>query len=366
MNGAEQGRRGPLAGVTVVDVSALGPGPFASMMLADFGADVISIRRPGPPSVFDPSEGMKRGKTGRDIDLKDPEGVAEIRRLVAGADVFLESARPGVMERLGLGPEVLMADNPRLVYARVTGWGQDGPYAQRAGHDLNYLAVSGALGVSGLERPVVPPALFGDIGNGSYLAAFGVVAALLDRAQTGKGQIVDAAICDGAAFAMAGIFCEMKSGMFGGSLGTHALSGDAPFYRTYRCADGKWFSVGAIEPKFYAALLDILGLDDVDRSPRGQWRQEDWPGLRGRLDALFASRTRDEWTAIFAEVDACTAPVLDVDELAADPHIRARGTVFRDKDGSLHAAPAPRFSTYPLSNAAGASATSSPEPDERG
>lgn len=365
MKQGQEGRQGPLTGVTVVDVSALGPGPFASMMLADFGAEVIAVRRPGRPAVFDPSEGMKRGKVIVEADLKDPRGIAEVRRLVAGADVFLESARPGVMERLGLGPDVLMADNPGIIYARVTGWGQSGPYALKAGHDLNYLAISGALGVSGLERPVVPPALFGDIGNGSYLAAFGIVAALLDRARTGRGQVVDAAICDGAAFAMAGIFCEMKSGMFGGALGSHVLSGDAPFYRTYRCADGKWFSVGAIEPKFYAALLEGLGLDDVDASPGAQWASEHWPALRQRMDALFASRTRDEWAATFADVDACTAPVLEVAELAMDPHLRARGSIVEQEGGGLSAAPAPRFSAYPELGNAGVAARR-PDRDRRG
>lgn len=340
-------RRGPLQGVKVIDVSALGPGPFASMMLADFGAEVIAIRRPGPVTAFDPSEGMRRGKQMLEIDLKDPVGLAQVRQMAADADVFLESARPGVMERLGLGPDELIALNPRLVYARLTGWGQSGPYAHKAGHDLNYLAISGALGVSGQERPTVPPALFGDIGNGSYLLAFGIAAALLDRTRTGKGQVIDAAICDGAAFGMAGIFSETRSGMFDGQLGTHVLSGHAPFYRSYRCADGKWFSVGAVEPKFYQAFLETMGLDDVDRSVHGQWSRKNWDGLRDQLDALFATAPRSEWERRFADVDACTAPVLDVEELAHDPHLMARGVVVRQADGTLRSAPAPRFSSYP-------------------
>ncbi len=347
INAPLQTRYGPLSGVKVVDVSALGPGPFASMMLADFGAEVISIRRPGPVDVFDPSAGMIRGKSMREIDLKQADGVDQVTALAAGADVFLESSRPGVMERLGLGPDVLHAVNPGLVYARLTGWGQSGPYSQMAGHDLNYLAVSGALGISGIDRPVAPPALLGDIGNGSYLAAFGIVTALLDRQRTGRGQVVDIAISDGAAFGLSGIFSEMRSGMFAGAIGTHVLSGNAPFYRTYRCADGKWFSVGAIESKFYAAFLGALGLSDVDPSPRAQWRISDWPVLRDKLDAIFLSKSRDEWTALFEGVDACTAPVLNLDELTVDPHLKARGTVQVESNGDLRSAPAPRFSAYP-------------------
>ena len=317
------------------------------MMLADFGAEVTAIRRPGKVNAFDPSEGMQRGKHNMDVDLKTAEGVALVRQLAAMADVFLESSRPGVMERLGLGPDLLLADNPRLIYTRLTGWGQSGPYSAKAGHDLNYLAISGALGVSGQDRPTVPPAMFGDISNGSYMAAFGIVAALFDRVGTGKGQIVDAAICDGAAFGMAGIFSEMKSGMFSGELGTHVLSGHAPFYRSYRCADGKWYSVGAIEPQFYAAFLGAMGLEDVDPSPHAQWSTAEWDSLRARLDVQFATESRDAWAQRFADVDACTAPVLNVDELDSDPHLRARGTIIRQKDGSLRSAPAPRLSAYP-------------------
>lgn len=350
----ERSRHGPLSGVRVLDLSALGPGPFASMMLSDFGAAVIAVRRPGEAQVFDPFESMQRGKTVIEADLKSTAGLERARALACEADVLLESARPGVMERLGLGPAVLTAANPRLVYARLTGWGQAGPYAGKAGHDLNYLAISGALGVSGQTAPTAPPALFGDIGNGSYLAAFGIVTALLDRTRTGRGQVVDAAICDGATYSMAGLFGEMKNGLFPGTLGTHVLSGHAPFYRSYRCADGRWFSVGAIENKFYVAFLEAMGLGDVDNSPRSQWSQKKWPGLRDRLDATFLSRPRDDWTAHFADIDACVAPVLEIAELVDDPHVAARRTVARTADGGLRAAPSPRFSGYPdLVTAAG-------------
>jgi alpha-methylacyl-CoA racemase len=245
------------------------------------------------------------------------------------------------MERRGLGPDALLARNPRLVYTRLTGWGQSGPYAARAGHDINYLAISGALGVTGVDQPVAPPALLGDLASGSFLAALGTVLALFERERTGAGQVVDAAIVDGAALLLSAAFGERASGMWKGGRGTHVLSGAAPFYGVYRCADDGWFSVGAIEPQFYAALVDLLGLDDMGE----QWDETRWPERRGRVAAAFIAKRRDEWTAAFAAVDACGAPVLDVDELATDPHLSDRLTVL-DKDGRLQAAPAPRLSGH--------------------
>jgi alpha-methylacyl-CoA racemase len=330
----------PLDGIRVIDLSALGPGPFCSMILADFGAEVIEVLRPdrhGP----DPAAFLRRGKQTITIDLRHADGPDVIARMADGADVLLEGNRPGAMERRGLGPDTLLARNPRLVYTRLTGWGQTGPYASRAGHDINYLAISGALGVTGVDQPVAPPALLGDLASGSFLAALGTVLALFERERTGVGQVVDAAIVDGAALLLSAAFGELASGMWKGGRGTHVLSGAAPFYGVYRCADDGWFSVGAIEPQFYAAFVDVLGLDDMAE----QWDETRWAERRVRVAAAFAGRARDEWTAAFAAVDACGAPVLDVDELAADPHLADRRTVL-DNDGRLHAAPAPRLSSH--------------------
>jgi alpha-methylacyl-CoA racemase len=330
---------GPLDGVRVIDVSALGPGPFCSMILADFGADVIEVLRPdraGP----DPAAFLRRGKQTITVDLRHDDGPAVLARMVDHADVLLEGNRPGAMERRGLGPDDLLARNPRLVYTRLTGWGQTGPYAQRAGHDVNYLAISGALGVTGRDEPVAPPALLGDLASGSLLAALGTVMALFERERTGAGQVVDAAIVDGAALLLSAAFGELASGMWKGGRGTHVLSGAAPFYGVYRCADGGWFSVGAIEPQFYAAFVGVLGVEDL---ADGQWDEASWPARRGRVAEVFATRTRDEWAVAFDAADACGAPVLDVDELPHDPHLAARGTVL-DFEGRLHASPAPRLS----------------------
>jgi alpha-methylacyl-CoA racemase len=258
-------------------------------------------------------------------------------------DVLLEGNRPGAMERRGLGPEELLARNPRLVYTRLTGWGQSGPYAQRAGHDINYLAISGALGATGTDAPVAPPALLGDLASGSLLAALGTVLALYERHRTGKGQVVDAAIVDGAALLLSAAMGEFASGFWSGGRGTHVLSGAAPFYGVYRCADGRWFSVGAIEPKFYAAFLDIAGLREFADD---QWDAAQWPARRRRVEEVFATRSRDEWTKVFADIDACGTPVLEIDEVSADPHLAARRTVL-DFDGHLQASPAPRLSHHP-------------------
>jgi alpha-methylacyl-CoA racemase len=333
---------GPLAGIRVLDLSALGPGPFCSMILADFGADVVEVVRPdrrGP----DPAAFLRRGKRTIAVDLGHADAPGVIGRMAERVDVLLEGNRPGAMERRGLGPDELLARNPRLVYTRLTGWGQTGPYAQRAGHDVNYLAISGALGVTGTDAPVAPPALLGDLACGSFLAALGTVLALFERQSTGAGQVVDAAIVDGAALLLSAAFGELATGFWSGGRGTHVLSGAAPFYGVYRCADDGWYSVGAIEPRFYAAFLTVLGLDDLAAD---QWDQAQWPARRAQVADVFARRARDEWTEAFSVVDACGAPVLDIDELAADPHLAARQTVL-DFDGRLHAAPAPRLSGHP-------------------
>lgn len=336
---------GPLAGLRILDLSSLGPAPFASMILADFGGEVLSIQRPDP-LPFDPAAAMTRGKTSMGVNLRHPDGQAVIRRLSSQADILLEGFRPGVMERLGLGPDDLIPANPGLIYGRLTGWGQTGPLARQVGHDINYLAVSGALGVTGEDRPIAPPALLGDLANGSYLMVIGLLLAVIERHSTGRGQVVDAAIVDGAAYMLTALFGELAQDVWDGSAKTHLLRGAAPFYGVYQCSDGRWFSVGAIEPKFYAQLLSALELDDVDASPRAQMDQRNWPGLRERIAGIFATRTQAEWTRIFAPMEACGAPVLDLDELADHPHIAERGTVTR-VGGQMRAAPAPRLSTHP-------------------
>jgi alpha-methylacyl-CoA racemase len=338
--------RGPLAGVRVLDLSGLGPAPFATMMLADFGARVLSVRRPDP-MPFDPAAAMSRGKEAIGLDLRSPEGQAAARRLSRSADILVEGFRPGVMERLGLGPDILMEANPGLIYARLTGWGQTGPYAMRAGHDINYLAISGALNVTGEDKPTAPPGLLGDLANGSYTLMIGMLLALVERQRTGKGQVVDAAIVDGASYMLGPMFGELELGLWDGKPEHALLGGKAPFYGVYRCADEKWFSVGAIEQKFYAAMLAILGLDDVDASARAQMDRSQWPALRERVAAAFRTKTQAEWTPLFGAMDSCGAPVLTTGELAADPHNAARGTVTADAAGTLTAAPSPRLSGHP-------------------
>ena len=343
---ASPARRGPLAGLRVLDLSGLGPAPFATMMLADFGASVLSVRRPDP-MPFDPAVAMSRGKDAIGLDLRSPDGQEAARRLARSVDILVEGFRPGVMERLGLGPDELIAANPGLVYARLTGWGQSGPYATRAGHDINYLAISGALNVTGEDKPTAPPGLLGDLANGSYTMMIGVLMALVERQRTGKGQVVDAAIVDGASYMLGAMFGELELGLWDGDPAHSLLGGKAPFYGVYRCADEKWFSVGAIEQKFYAAMLAILGLDDVDASARAQMDRAAWPVLRERIAAAFRTKPQAEWTPLFAAIDSCGAPVLTVNELAADPHNAARATVTVDGKGVLTAAPAPRLSSHP-------------------
>lgn len=337
---------GALEGVTVIDVSTLGPGPFASMMFADFGAEVIEIRRPGPVEV-DAADHFVRGKNQLTIDLRADGGAELIARLTDTADVFLESYRPGTMERRGLGPEVLLDRNPRLVYTRLTGWGQSGPYASTAGHDINYVSIGGPLGAVGADADIAPaPALnlMGDFAGGSLPAVMGTVMALLARERTGRGQVVDAGMVDGAAYLMFAQFAELARGQWHGR-GTSVLSGVAPFYTVYRCADGGWMSVGSIESKFYAQLIKALDLDDAFL--QRQHDRDSWPADRAAIGAVFATQPRDHWAALFAGTDACAYPVLDLAEVARDKHVNERGSVETGDDGVPVVHPAPKLSGTP-------------------
>lgn len=329
----------PLAGTAVLDLSTMGPGPLASMMLADFGADVIEVVRPSQQEL-NAGDLFARGKSRLVIDLRADGGAELIARLADTVDVFLEGYRPGTMERRGLGPDHLLRRNPRLVYTRLTGWGQSGPQAPYAGHDINYIAMSGALGAIGDETPAVPLNMVGDVAGGSVMAVLGTVMALFSRHATGVGQVVDAAMVDGAAYVASAQFVELAAGMWPGR-GQHMLSGRAPFYGVYRCADGKYVSVGAIEAKFYALLVRGLRLpvELLDT----QHVQADWPRARAIIADRFASKSRAAWSEVFAGSDACVYPVLELDEVSADAHVVARETV---SQGHV-ASPAPRLSLTP-------------------
>lgn len=339
---------GPLAGLRIVEFAGIGPGPFCGMMLADHGAEVIRVDRAsggrGGSQPISPKDVLARGRKSVAIDLKSAEGVALARRLAASADGIIEGFRPGVMERLGLGPDELLADNPKLVYGRMTGWGQTGPYAPYAGHDINYIALAGALAHFGRAggKPTPPINMVGDFGGGGMMLAFGMVAALLHVARGGDGQVIDAAMTDGTAVLMAMIHGMANMGIWGEGLGTNMLDTGAHFYDTYETADGKFVSIGSIEPQFYAELRRIAGLADDPafdaQHDRGQWR-----ALKEKLTALFKTRTRAEWDAAMEHTDICYAPVLTMREAAAHPHNQARGT-FVDVGGDTQPAPAPRYS----------------------
>ena len=344
---------GPLAGLRVIELAGIGPCPFAGMMLADMGADVIRIERKHDPTAPNPYpvlgtrfDVMARGRRSLALDLKTPQAVALLLDLVEKADALVEGFRPGVMERLGLGPDPCLARNPKLVYGRVTGWGQDGPLAQAAGHDLNYVALSGMLHPLGdADRPPAPPLnLVGDFGGGGMMLAFGVVCAMLEARTSGRGQVVDAAMTDGAALLGAMLYGMRAHGSWTGQRGANLLDGGAPFYATYACADGKFVAVGAIEPQFYARLLALAGVSDPAFD--AQWRRAAWPDLKEKFAALFATRTRADWCALLEGTDACFAPVLDMDEAPRHPHNTARGT-FVDVAGVTQPAPAPRLSRTP-------------------
>jgi alpha-methylacyl-CoA racemase len=340
---------GPLDGIRIIELAGIGPGPFAAMMLADMGADILRVDRAQTVTGrFDAlnQDVLYRGRRSIGIDLKHPDGVESLLRLVEQADALVEGFRPGVTERLGIGPDDCRARNPRLVYGRMTGWGQDGPYAQAAGHDINYIALAGALAHFGRAgtNPTPPINLIGDFGGGGMLMAFGIVCGLLEARTSGHGQVVDAAMVDGSAALMAMIWGFRSMGSWSEEHGTNVLDTGAPFYDTYETADGKFISLGSLEPQFYAELIGRLGLDDVDLT--AQMDRRGWPALRERFTALFKSKTRDEWCEILEMSDACFAPVLTMSEAAEHPHIKARQTVV-DELGVLQPAPAPRFSRTP-------------------
>ncbi|HEU5331906.1 MAG TPA: CaiB/BaiF CoA-transferase family protein [Actinocrinis sp.] len=333
---------GPLTGLRVVELAGIGPAPHAAMVLGDLGADVVRVERPGEHGPGSPDQAL-RSRRRAVADLKTTEGRDAVLGLVEHTDVLLEGFRPGVAERLGLGPEPCLARNPGLVYGRMTGWGQDGPLSAAAGHDINYLSVTGALHAIGRagERPVPPLNLVGDFGGGSMLLVTGVLAALWERSRSGRGQVVDAAMVDGVGVLLHMAWSLRGLGAWSDERGANLLDGGAPFYDTYECADGRYVAVGAIERQFYDELVDGLGLAGEDLPDRRD--QANWPRLRARFAAAFAARTRDEWAAVFAGTDACVTPVLRFDEVAGHPHAAARGALI-DVDGVTQAAPAPRFS----------------------
>ena len=340
---------GPLEGVKVVEIAGIGPGPFAAMVLADMGADVLRVDRAqavrddvpdAPPPVP-----LNRGRRSVAVDLKHPDGVEAVLRLVEQADVLIEGFRPGVAERLGIGPDACRARNPRLVYGRMTGWGQEGPYAHAAGHDINYIALAGALHPIGHrgDKPVPPLNLVGDFGGGGMLLALGVACALVERGRSGEGQVVDAAMVDGAA-----LLTTMFYGMgrtWTEERGANTLDSGAHFYDTYETADGGYVAIGSIEPQFYAELRRLAGLDGEEWDH--QHDRERWPDLKARLADVFRSKTRDEWCALMEGTDVCFAPVLSWSEAHLHPHNVARGTFTTDEHGVLQPSPAPRFSRTP-------------------
>ncbi len=341
---------GPLVGVKVVELAGIGPAPFCAMLLSDAGADVLRIDRVEDADLgvrVDPRFNLlNRGRRSAAIDLKRADGLDVAKRLVAQADILVEGFRPGVMERLGLGPDDCFVLNPRLVYGRVTGWGQDGPLSTAAGHDINYIALAGVLGTIGPAdgAPVPPLNIIGDYGGGALYLAFGVVSALLEARTSGRGQVVDAAMTDGAASLVTSVFSQLADGTWLDRRGSNVLDGGAPWYRAYETADGTYVAVGAIEPKFYARLLRLLGL--ADEPLPEQHDRAGWPTLRDRFAAVFKTRTRDEWCALLEGTDACFAPVLSLAEATRHPHNVARGT-FVTVDGVGQPGPAPRFSRTP-------------------
>ncbi|MEU9271637.1 CaiB/BaiF CoA-transferase family protein [Streptomyces sp. NPDC048251] len=341
---------GPLAGCRVVELGSIGPGPFAGMLLADLGAEVVRVDRPERADEADaggPADVLNRGKRSVVLDLKDPAATAALLRLVERADVLIEGFRPGVTERLGIGPHDCLACNPRLVYGRMTGWGQEGPLAAAAGHDLTYIALTGALGAIGDAGgpPQIPLNLVGDFGGGGCYLVIGVLAALHAAARTGRGQVVDAAIVDGTAHLLASTFAKLARDEWHDERGVNRFDGGWPFYAVYATKDGRHVAVGALERKFYRCLVELLGLEvDLDR----QHDRSTWPELRRLLTRRFAERTRDEWAALFEGTDACVAPVLSLTEAAAHPHLAARSSLFT-RDGVVQPAAAPRFSATPSS-----------------
>ena len=341
---------GPLAGIKVVEIAGIGPGPFCAMMLSDMGAEVLRVDRTAEADIGfagDPRKSLlNRGRRSVAVDLKNAAGIGAVKRLVAGADALIEGFRPGVMERLGLGPDECLAANPRLVYGRMTGWGQDGPIAHAAGHDINYIALSGVLHAIGRHGgPPVPPLnLVGDFGGGGMYLAFGVVCALLEAGRSGRGQVVDSSMVDGSASLSTAIFGLRAMGIWSEERGDNILDSGAPWYDVYEAKDGKYVAIGSLERRFYGELMRLTGLA-ADNPPK-QWDRPQWPELRARLATVFKAKTRDEWCAIMEGSDVCFAPVLSYTEALQHPHNRARGT-FVEVDGIPQPAPAPRFSRTP-------------------
>lgn len=343
-------RLGPLAGIKVVELAGIGPGPLAAMLLADLGATVIRVDRTVPSGLGAPRPlrfdiGLRNRHTIR-VDLKDPAAVGLVLDLVASADALIEGFRPGVMERLGLGPSVCLERNPKLVYGRVTGWGQDGPLAQTAGHDINYIAITGLLNAIGRagQAPTVPLNVVGDYAGGSLYLAFGLLAGILQARISGQGQVVDAAMVDGVATLLTPLLGLRAAGMMNEPRGGNLLDSGAPFYDVYACADGAYVSVGSIENKFFLQLLDHLGIDRAEFP--AQMDRANWSRMREALAAKFLTRSRDEWTALLQDTDVCFAPVLDFEEAKDHPHLSARGTLI-EIDGVVQPAPGPRFSRTP-------------------
>lgn len=344
-----EAKQGPLSGLRILEIAGIGPGPFCGMLLADLGADVVLVEREvqGADEMdFGPQALYKRGKRSVRANLKTPEGVQTVLELVAHCDALIEGMRPGVMERLGLGPDICLERNPRLVYGRMTGWGQDGPLAQAAGHDNNYVALSGALWYAGQpgQPPVAPPSLVGDVAGGALYLVIGVLAGIMSARTTGQGQVVDAAIVDGCAHMLNLLLVSKAAGLTVNERGGSSLDG-SHWFNTYRCADGQFISVGPLEPRFYKLLLDQIGLGD-DPLMASAHNPKHWPQQRERFAAVFAQRTREQWCALLEGTDACFAPVLNLDEAADHPHLRARQVFSRDR-GFLEANPAPRFSATP-------------------
>src|SRR4051812_14957688 len=335
---------GPLHGLRVLELASIGPGPHAAMILGDLGADVVRVERPGkgPGPATEPGRDyLLRNRRSVTADLKSDEGRDLVLQLVAKADVLMEGLRPGVTERLGLGPEDCAKVNKRLIYARMTGWGQTGPRSQQAGHDINYISLNGVLHAIGRagERPVPPLNLAGDFGGGSMFLIVGILSALWERECSGTGQVIDAAMIDGSSVLSQMIWAFRAMGMWSDERGVNMLDTGAPYYDTYTCADGRWVAVGAIEPQFFAELLSKLGLDAAELPDQNDVSR--WPELRARLTEVFASQDRDHWTKVFTDSDACVTPVLSFGEVESDPHVTERDTFYRDGD-HLFAAPAPR------------------------
>jgi alpha-methylacyl-CoA racemase len=336
--------QGPLSDLRILEFAGIGPGPFCGMLLSDLGADVVRIDRKGG-GRGSASDITARGRRSVAMDLKSPVAIETCLKLMEKADAVFEGFRPGVMERLGLGPDVAVKRNPRLVYGRMTGWGQDGPLARAAGHDMNYIAISGALSAIGIkDKPIPPLNLVGDFGGGALYLAFGLLAGVINARATGQGQVVDAAMSDGAASLMAMFYGFKAAGSWTSERRANLLDGGAHFYDTYQCSDGGWVSIASIEPQFYALLLEKAGL--VDPEFKSQMDRSQWPTLREKLAAVIATRTRDEWCAIMEGTDVCFAPILDLDEAPRHAHNAARET-FVEIEGVVQPAPAPRFSRTP-------------------